>query len=51
MSGTGITLLLIVAFVALILGSFIWFVVTWDASKEDPVVQTAPAHWNEERRT
>ncbi len=30
-------LLLIVAFVTLILGSFIWFVATWDATKEEPI--------------
>jgi hypothetical protein len=33
------TLLLIFAFVAFMLGSFIWFVVTWDAEKEQPVTQ------------
>lgn len=30
-------LLLIFAFIALTLGSFIWFVASWDPSKEDPV--------------
>ncbi|MGR3490736.1 MAG: hypothetical protein ACU0DW_01650 [Shimia sp.] len=32
-----IVLLLIIAFVALTLGSFIWFVVTWDRELEEPV--------------
>ncbi len=31
------TLLLIFAFIAFMIGSFIWFVATWDASKEEPV--------------
>ena len=31
------TLLLILAAVALMLGSFIWFVATWDPSKEEPI--------------
>lgn len=31
------TLLLIIAFIALMLGSFIWFVVTWDPSARAPV--------------
>ena len=35
------TLLLIGAFVALMVGSFIWFVVTWDPSKEEPVSHLA----------
>lgn len=37
MSGTSKTLLLIGGFIALMLGSFIWFVATWDASKEEPI--------------
>lgn len=37
MSGPQKTLLLIGAFIALMLGTFIWFVATWDASKEQPV--------------
>lgn len=37
MTPTQRTLLLILAFVAVILGSFIWFIATWDASKEQPV--------------
>lgn len=37
MSGQSKTLLLIGGFIALMLGSFIWFVATWDASKEEPV--------------
>lgn len=31
-------LLFIAGFVALSLGSFIWFVASWDPTKEDPVV-------------
>ena len=31
------TLILIFGFLALIVASFIWFVATWDASKEQPV--------------
>ena len=30
-------LILIAAFVTLTLGSFIWFIVTWDPAKEKPV--------------
>lgn len=37
MSPTQRTLLIILVFVALILGSFIWFIATWDPSKEEPV--------------
>lgn len=32
------TLLLIFGFVTLSLGSFIWFIATWDPAKEQPVV-------------
>lgn len=31
------TLLLIFAFVAFMLGSFIWFIATWNADKEQPL--------------
>ncbi len=31
------TLVMILVFVALIVGSFIWFIVTWDAGREEPV--------------
>jgi hypothetical protein len=31
------TLLLIFAFIALMLGSFIWFVATWDPAERAPV--------------
>jgi len=31
------TLVLIFAFIAFMLGNFIWFVVSWQASKEVPV--------------
>ena len=34
------TLLLILAALALMIGSFIWFVATWDAAKEEPISQT-----------
>ena len=34
-----LTLLAIFAFIALTLGSFIWFIVTWDPSKEESVTQ------------
>lgn len=36
-------LMLIAAFVALTLGSFIWFIATWDANKEEPIGQLTPA--------
>jgi hypothetical protein len=38
------TLLLIAAFVTLTFGSFIWFIATWDADKEQPIGQLTPAH-------
>jgi len=38
------TLTLIFAALVLIIGSFIWFVVTWDASKEVPVSSIRPIH-------
>lgn len=37
------TLILIFAFIAFMVGSFIWFVVTWDPSKEDSVTHLTPA--------
>ena len=37
-------LLLICSFVTLTLGSFIWFIATWDADKEQPIGQLAPAY-------
>jgi hypothetical protein len=37
-------LLLIAAFVTLTLGSFIWFIATWDADNEQPIGHFAPAH-------
>lgn len=37
------TLLVIALFVALILGSFIWFIVTWDPAQEEPVALNATA--------
>ena len=39
MSGKSLTLLAILAFVALTLGSFIWFIVTWDKTAEEPVTR------------
>jgi hypothetical protein len=35
-------LLLIAAFITLTLGSFIWFIATWDAAKEQPIGQLVP---------
>lgn len=35
-------MLLIAAFLTLIIGSFIWFIATWDADKEQPIGQLAP---------
>jgi hypothetical protein len=37
MSGKTLTLLGIMAFVVLTLGSFVWFILTWDTSKEQSV--------------
>lgn len=37
------TLLLIAAFLTLTIGSFIWFIVTWDADNEQPIGQLLPA--------
>ncbi|MDX5382744.1 MAG: hypothetical protein LPJ92_06970 [Rhodobacterales bacterium] len=37
MTPTQRTLLVIAVFVALIVSSFIWFILTWDPSKEEPV--------------
>ena len=36
------TLLLIFAALALMIGSFVWMVATWDASKEEPVSLIRP---------
>ena len=36
------TLLLIFAALALMIGSFVWFVATWDASKEQPIGSIQP---------
>lgn len=36
-------LLLIGAFLTLTLGSFIWFIVTWDAENEQPVGMHSPS--------
>ena len=33
----------ILAFVAVTLGTFVWFIATWDPSKEAPVMRLAPA--------
>ena len=49
MSGKSLTLLAVLTFVAAILGAFIWFVATWDKSREDSVThRPIPI---EERRT
>ncbi|MEP5153766.1 hypothetical protein [Planktotalea sp.] len=37
MSGPQKTLLLIGGFIALMVGTFIYFVATWDAEKEQPI--------------
>ncbi len=50
MTPTQRTLLAIFAFIALTLGSFIWFIATWDASKEEPVALSIQTEF-EERRT
>ncbi len=42
MSGKTMTLLAILVFVALTLGSFIWFILTWDKTKEQPVSSGPP---------
>ena len=39
----GKVLMMIAAFITLTLGSFIWFIATWDADKEEPIGQFAPA--------
>lgn len=43
MSANSRILLGILIFVALTLGTFIWFIATWDPSKEEPVMRLAPA--------
>jgi len=37
------TLFVIFAFLAFMIGSFIWFVATWDPSQEQPVSTLFPA--------
>jgi hypothetical protein len=37
MSGKALTLLAILAFVAFGIGSFIWFIATWDKTREEPI--------------
>jgi hypothetical protein len=37
MSGKTLTLLAILAFVAFGIGSFIWFIATWDKTHEEPI--------------
>jgi len=39
------TLLLIFAALAFMIGSFIWFVATWDASKEEPISLAPASSW------
>ena len=50
MTGTKWTLLAILAFVALTLGSFIWFIATWDKEKEEPVTYLPASLLAEEPR-
>ena len=47
MSSKTLTLLAILAFVTFGVGSFIWFIATWDMTREEPV-STRP-HMFEER--
>ena len=47
MSGKTLTLLGILAFVVLTLGSFVWFILSWDTSKTDKA--TTIPHYIEER--
>jgi hypothetical protein len=51
MSGKTLTLLAIMAFVALTLGSFIWFIATWDKDNEASVTMVTPAPATQERLT
>jgi len=51
MSGKTLTLLAIMAFVALTLGSFIWFIATWDKKSEVSMTMIVPAPAIEERMT
>lgn len=44
MNGKTMTLLAILAFVALTLGSFIWFILTWDKTKEQPASFAPKTH-------
>ena len=37
------TLLLILAALTLMIGSFVWFVATWDREAEEPISQVRPA--------
>ena len=39
MSGQTKTLLVIAAFVVVTFASFIWFIATWDPTREEPVVR------------
>ncbi|MEM6579324.1 MAG: hypothetical protein AAF678_12615 [Pseudomonadota bacterium] len=43
MSANTRILLGIFAFIALTLGTFMWFIATWDPGKEVPVIQIDPA--------
>jgi len=47
MSGKTLTLLAILAFGAFGVGSFIWFIATWDKTREEPV--SSRTHIIEER--
>ena len=48
MSGKNLTLLGILAFVVLVVGSFIWFIVSWDSAKEESVTGVMPAQVEEQ---
>ena len=49
MTGKSLTLLAILAFVTLTLGSFIWYIATWDANQKESLTQ-APHSISEERQ-
>lgn len=51
MTGTKWTLLGILAFVALTVGTFIWFIASWDRHKEEAVTSAPVSITNAERTT
>ncbi|MBZ8117485.1 hypothetical protein KUD11_02370 [Roseovarius sp. LXJ103] len=44
MTPTQRTLLAILAFVAISLGSFIWYIATWDPAEREPISYLSPPH-------